>query len=372
MIYFWYLLSRFAIVGVPLVMLVPYVSLMIYGTKRLVEPAPRIQFLALLILLAISGFSFLLNHQESALSFLYFILLYVPFLYVLRISRVKVVRNFIALCIFASLYAVLQLCISALLGGEIDFFLLLPESFSVDGYNYTYPVAYGAALYKPNGGFLEPSFLSQFLVLAMILEFNKEKRWWAFLILIAGVIVSLSGTGLLMLAAISPLVAVKLKWNKYLIASLSLLFVLLIWLPVGVWLEYMWARRLEFLSAESSAAIRYINPYIVLSEWLSNAGVLEFLFGGGAGTADGYSDRFRVVANIPAHIKLILEYGVVAFFIYCVSFYYVYLSVFRSYGFVFLLALILMLYVTSSTLLQGFSVVFLLIIYWSSKAKKEY
>ena len=71
-----------------------------------------------------------------------------------------------------------------------------------------YPIEYGSEYYKSNGVFmLEPSHFSQILALGVIAELASRRRTTRLAILSLALLTTYSGTGPLLLAIMSPLLA---------------------------------------------------------------------------------------------------------------------------------------------------------------------
>jgi hypothetical protein len=76
----------------------------------------------------------------------------------------------------------------------------VPAQFLAQGYNTSFPMEYGSSIVKANAFvFLEPSFLSQFLALALVVGVIVRVRSWQLLVLALGMASTLSGTGILLL-----------------------------------------------------------------------------------------------------------------------------------------------------------------------------
>ncbi len=79
-----------------------------------------------------------------------------------------------------------------------------------EAYNYSYEIYYGSSILKSNGVvFLEASFASQFLALAIIVQILLGGGRLRLVLFGAALVSTLSGTGLLLLAAGLALLAVR-------------------------------------------------------------------------------------------------------------------------------------------------------------------
>lgn len=190
---------------------------------------------------------------------------------------------------------------------------LQPE-WLLNSYNTSNPIGYLSPIYKANAFvFLEPSFLSQFCALALLLALMLRRPAWQLMLLGAGVAASLSGTGILLLGfglVLTALHAPTVLRPRYLAAGLLTLVVVLV-SPVG---SLLIARSGEVVTQGSSGYLRFVQPYTEVATGLAQDG-RRYVVGAGPGTADRVltSDRFggaAVVYTIPA--KLLFEYGVIA------------------------------------------------------------
>lgn len=247
-------------------------------------------------------------------SFLYLVVLYLP----LSLSSREISHSDIhdntelkwfssMMCMFA-VVAIWQYGSQVLLNIPYsDPFAALPEALKLPGYEISYPIRYGSPIYKSNAYvFLEPSFLSQFLALALLIEIVGYRRIVAMLLLIAAIACTFSGTGILLLACTLPFVVLANRKNKRIVALASVAAVIMVGAVVSN--SAVSERTAELGARDSSASIRFLVPYQRLSE-LSFNNLSSLLIGYGAGAAD----RLKVddqLANFPAIPKALIEYGV--------------------------------------------------------------
>ena len=101
----------------------------------------------------------------------------------------------------AALIGVAQFVGQFVFGADIAFFLdkHLPENVTVSGYNSLIPLYWDSPVYKSNGVFfLEPSFLSQYMAVAIILELLFFSNWKRVVLYAAAMFASFSGTGMVL------------------------------------------------------------------------------------------------------------------------------------------------------------------------------
>lgn len=189
----------------------------------------------------------------------------------------------------------------------IDF--LIPESLLVQGYNAFALTAYGEETYRPNGiFFLEPSFYSQFIALAMLLELGQTRPRLSLLLYYGlGLLVSISGTGLVvLLIGIIPLLRRQAVGGAALLLAAAVAGMFL--LPFDLGLEKIVDRALNFNDHNTSSYQRYLAGWDVLAEMLVTD-PLRFMFGNGPGSFIRLLGREFNGAEMALY-KLPIEYGV--------------------------------------------------------------
>jgi hypothetical protein len=186
------------------------------------------------------------------------------------------------------------------------------------GYNNIDPITYGSEIYKSNGVFLgEPSLLSQGMALSFIIERLFFRRVPFQLAFLAGLVVSYSGTGLLLLAVAAPFLIYKTGGLRLLVLLLPIGLVVLL---AGKMLDLgaVANRANEFSSRDSSGFARFISIFYLLGTY-TFADAHHFLLGMGAGTIEGLMKKVTYTAHDPTWGKLLFEYGflgALAFFPY--------------------------------------------------------
>jgi hypothetical protein len=213
--------------------------------------------------------------------------------------------------IFAALGVVqytLQYAIGAKLAFPIEHFL--PEAFITQKYNHLIPLRDGGTILKANGVFfLEPSFYSQFIGLGLVLELSQRTRPLRIALLIAGLAVAYSGTGIVVAAVgIAGLVIVKRRWDVIVFVTLAVLAALL--LSDVLQLDRVFNRIAEFQSTRSSASARFVAWIDMLRQhwWLDG---VRALFGAGAGSFSSYAVTARLATAEMSFSKMLFEYGIV-------------------------------------------------------------
>ncbi|MHA6630580.1 hypothetical protein ACU61A_34510 [Pseudonocardia sichuanensis] len=181
-------------------------------------------------------------------------------------------------------------------------------------YNLSYPVSYGSPIYKSNGiVFLEASFCSQFLAMAIIVQILLGRGYWRIALLAAGLATTFSGTGVVLLGAGLLVLAVRRggRWAARAAVAVVAAVVAVSFTPAG---ELLVDRSTETAQEGSSGYIRFVAPYdLVLAAVPSDTSALLAGRGPGSITRDtAFFNPDHVEANYPAVPKLLGEYGVPA------------------------------------------------------------
>lgn len=185
----------------------------------------------------------------------------------------------------------------------------VPAAWLIQKFNTLIPVVDGAALLKANGMFfLEPSFFSQFMALGLLLELSLRQRWHRVALLVAGLAVSYSGTGLLVAGVgLLGLVVVKGRWDLLLVMALVVLAVAL--LGDALPLQPLLRRASEFQSAHSSGSARFVAWLDMFDRhWWPEP--LRVLFGAGAGSFAAQAAVARQQTAEMSFSKMLFEYGI--------------------------------------------------------------
>jgi hypothetical protein len=238
----------------------------------------------------------------------------------------RALRFFGALATFLAVCGIVQFLAQFVFPPHLAFPIenLLPESVVISGYNMQAPLAYGSALYRSNGIFLlEPSFYSQLLGIAIVVELCGANRRLRLALYAAALVVSYSGTGLVILAICLPvLVLQRRRWGLVLaaVAVLALLGAFARELNLDVFLE----RADELQSPKSSGFERFVGGFYLFEQFLWHD-PWRTLWGAGAGAFVSHAAAAALPASEIAHAKIIFEFGLVGaavhfgFLIYCIA-----------------------------------------------------
>lgn len=257
--------------------------------------------------------------SPSFSSLLLLVVLYIPLCFrarkQLRDQFPRVLRFFQTVMLLAAVACVAQwtLQIIGVRIGEDPLGTLIPELVATD-FNTSYPIYYGSPILKTNGFvFLEPSFASQFLAIAIIVQILLGRSWWRLALLGVALLTTVSGTGIALLGIGLVTLAIRRggSWTvRTLVASL-LVIVTVSLTPVGALLA---DRTGESAEAGSSGNARFVAPYVTVADALGRDQE-AFLVGRGAGTTDADVEFFNpqgLLVNYAALPKFVGEYGVPA------------------------------------------------------------
>ena len=304
----------------------------------------------------------------SPLSLMYLVVTYLPFSFRLRrpcdeLYR-KTVSFFVNLMTVAAVLGMVQMGVQLLGWVYRDPLDAIPSSFVLQGYNTSYPVVYGSSIFKANGFvFLEPSFYSQFLALALIGHLYLRRRPVAIWLFLAALVASVSGTGVV-LAGTGVLVLALARGSRQIgpLLLLGVMAVLVALSPVG---SLFTSRIAEFSTDKTSADSRFIAPYRLASATLSSDPA-TLLAGTGPGGAERLSrqvkERTGVTAVFPVVPKLAVEYGVPATAVFLL---FVFVAVLRRIVSLPLSLAVLVMYLTLSGSLLQPATVFMLLVFAS-------
>lgn len=303
-------------------------------------------------------------------SMLLLVTLYVAYVFYLPRggdSTAAALRFFLGLATLLALAGIAQYGLQLTVGPRYAFPIenFVPEAFIIDGFNMQAPIAYGETAYRVNGIFFsEPSFFSQFMAVAIVVELLTSNRLLRVALFGLALLLSYSGTGVILLAICGPLILITRRhWG-------------LIWLIVGALvlavalgsyldLDKLTGRIGEFGVVRSSAHARFVAGFDVLTQYLW-PDPWKALFGYGAGAFPGYAVRMPFPVAEMTLFKMVFEYGLLGAAFY---FAFIFYCVFRSTA-----PAIVRLAVALTLLLNGPFVPFfhglaLSLLVWTSRAK---
>jgi uncharacterized membrane protein len=248
----------------------------------------------------------------SPFSFIYLVSLYLIYVFSVDVAKdeyLGYLSIFQMLLVPLALIALAQYAEQVFLGSTFSLLADVPKDYLLLGYNTRPTLGYGSTFYKSNGEFfLEPSFLSQYMAIGIIIEIIYFRKWWRAGLFGLAIYASFSGTGMVLLALFAALGAIKLKRYELLYA-LPVLVVLYLVFQDNPYVTAITGRVDEFDQQSSSAFIRFVGPNQALED-LIYPDFLAFLFGKGPGVVDTLGKSLSYVANFPVMHKILIEYGI--------------------------------------------------------------
>ena len=189
---------------------------------------------------------------------------------------------------------------------------VVPSSLLVQDFIVSYPIVYGSQIYKSNGWIaLEPSFMSFFLGVALICALLARARVWQVLLIGVGLLTTVAGSGLALLAVFIPVLALQGKLGslrRYFIPGgvVGVLF------ASTVFGEAILSRVTEVGSARSSTSLRVTEPYVELWPHFIADPVGIFLGYGPGSSADVVTGSGIYGLLVPNILKVVYDYGMLA------------------------------------------------------------
>ena len=199
---------------------------------------------------------------------------------------------------------------------------ILPKFMLIEfAYNLQIPLGVGS-LMKSNGFFLiEPSAFSQVMALGFIIEILAFKRLAYLLLFFAGLVLSFSGTGWIVLGGFIVAAALGMGWRGIAMAGATVILVAVL-LGLGSLMlpdiaSALAQRSTELSRPGTSGHLRFITPFWALHDMLAQRPSAALL-GLGAGISERLNLAYEYDVNTP--IKIVLDYGFPALLSYVLLF----------------------------------------------------
>ena len=242
--------------------------------------------------------------------------------YVLVVTRghelvLRVLKCFLHIATLLACLAIAQY----FLQGYIDQAVLypidnfVPSEFVVQGFNAQSAIRYGSSQIRATGMFmLEPSFLTQFLAVAIVAEAVTSKRLARLGLYATGILVAHAGTGILILVICMPMVIIAhRRWDLLLLGVVG--GAALVAFGELLNLDMITNRANEFSDPNSSGFARFVGGFYMFDQMLW-PDLPRALFGYGAGSFMEYTHHFNnEVADMPM-TKMMFEFGLVGALVY--------------------------------------------------------
>lgn len=187
---------------------------------------------------------------------------------------------------------------------------LIPQQFVVQGFNAQGTINYHSTQIRATGMFmLEPSFLTQFLAVAIVAESVTNRRLWPLALYGVGILVAHAGTGILILLICMPLVVIiHRRWDLLALGVIGVAGVFAFGELLN--LDFITSRAGEFDDPNSSGFARFVGGFYMFDQMLW-PDLNRALFGYGAGAFMDYAHLFKTeVADMPM-TKMMFEFGLV-------------------------------------------------------------
>ncbi|HSY21782.1 MAG TPA: hypothetical protein VK841_06695 [Polyangiaceae bacterium] len=282
----------------------------------------RVQIFAAVVAAAVT--SWWLNRSggagPSTLSLLLFLAMYAPFVFTIRPDvddpddGTAPATQFLAFALLCAVAGILQFYLQFVIHASwlFDFTPAIPPSLRcTTGFN---TVISAGRFVKSNGFFLrEPSGFSFMMALAFVMEWSLRRRLLWLACFGMGLLLSYSGTGLLTIA-IALLVPFDRRAILRLVGAACAATVVFLVVGEALNLTFTVDRLNEFGSERSSAYIRYVAPFRLVSDTFNDAAWTPF-FGHGPGSIKHLLLAYR--SHDPTWAKLVFEYGLVGFVSLC-------------------------------------------------------
>jgi hypothetical protein len=326
-------LSKFAFppfgkqgLGISIFLLFAALAAGAYGGYIRIEPRRLTLYVTLIGFLGLM--QILQPDSFSPLSLLLLVAVHLP--YIVEVPHDdggRIIRFFLGIATVFALLGIAQYSLQFLVSPQYLFPIenFVPDTFIVQRFNHQAAIEYASEEYRANGVFLlEPSFFSQLLAVAIIAELCTLGRLSRLIVFGVALIVSYSGTGIVVLAICLPFCLVaQRRWGMLLAGMIALIALIALH-------EYFHVGRLisrigEFTSIRSSGYSRFLGGFYLFDQFLWHD-PWRALFGYGSGAFTNYAERAHYGAAEMALFKIVLEFGLVGAaayfgFLFCCLFY---------------------------------------------------
>lgn len=270
----------------------------------------RHRLVLLIILLNAIVLSLLLSGLVPKLSALLIVLvMFAGFVFRLRLPEALLNRcldgfqrtmAIIAACVLAQ--QVLQYTVGNRFWPNLD--RLIPPALLYPGFAYIHPYSWRSPLLEPNGVFfLEPSGLSYYLAISLVLEAVRFRRLRLLALFLVATLACRAETGPVVLLITAPLWAARMGRRLFVPIALVGVPLMIVALHAG-WLSSLTGRAGELGNSQSSGYARVVVPFETIRTTIADP---DFLL---TGLGPGASPRGANLVAWPFS-KLLVEYGLV-------------------------------------------------------------
>jgi len=253
--------------------------------------------------------------RVSAPSFLLLVCMYMAYVFVIPDSEATfdaTLGLFRRFALIVTIAGICQFAAQLVVPGPTLFTFAdyLPDAILTQNFNDVIPVPGAEELNKSNGFFLlEPSHFSQLLGLSLVAEMAFFRPSWRLAVLGLGLLLSYSGTGLVICAVFVPLLLVHRGHGRLVLICLASAFALLVFADL-LYLTSMFERLNEFGSEQSSAFARFLSPFYLFNDFVFPQ-IQTTLFGLGPGSIEPFFRSEDYAVHDPTWGKVFFEYGLV-------------------------------------------------------------
>jgi hypothetical protein len=202
----------------------------------------------------------------------------------------------------------------------VMFFGIVPDFLFDDvhaGGKYAIGMVAGSSIMRSNGIFLtEPSFLSQFTALGILIEVLEFRRPRYLLVMALGFLVAYSGTGVMLLLLFLPLAGLR-HGRAGPSVLLVVMFALGLFATGIIDLSAFTSRAGEWEDTRTSGFARFVSPFWLAAKHFDTASLQALLLGSGPGSAKTFGDAVYGGGQLITWIKILYEYGIIGSFIFC-------------------------------------------------------
>jgi hypothetical protein len=193
----------------------------------------------------------------------------------------------------------------------------VPESFIRGVYNYDIWIEWGSNLRKANGVFfLEPSFFSKALALAILLELLYRGNVVRLILFHVALVLTFSGTGII-LAAVGYTLLPFRRFDFRILLIIGMIVLVIAFLLMTGYSDIFVGRLDEFTNPNASAYKRFIAPYKSIVEFELYNNILS-----GFGPGSGQGAAKDIGTHLGYFFKFFYEYGMlpmIMFLVFVVS-----------------------------------------------------
>jgi len=285
---------------------------------------PRIDLVRLLLFVNFifwaSLSTVLITNTYSVNSVLLMLTIYIPFIFVIDVGETtyrNMINIFLNVMIGVGVIVlaqhVMQLMFTWRSWPNLD--KIIPDSYRFHGFIYIQPIKFGSQYMKPNGiFFLEVSYVSEWTATALALELVYFRRFWRMAFYSIIILSLFAGTGVLLLLITLPVLLTRL--SRRTIAAVAIIFVVVSLFAAKIhWYSQVQQRFGEYHNQQSSANKRFVEPFVVLMDFIGHKDAVFIGEGPGNGSKENF-DFWWVPTKVSFEYGIMSALSFTAFLIY--------------------------------------------------------